>query len=235
MSAEQTPVSAQVDHLVVAATTLDEAAAWCEQTLGVTPEPGGEHPLMGTHNRLLSIGSAQFPDAYLELIAINSGAACARTAGLKRWFDLDDGEMQNQLRKKGPRLIHFVARSASATAAVRALRRVGLERGELLKASRQTAQGVLSWKISIRDDGQRLFYGALPTLIEWGSVHPAGSMPGSGVVLASLQVAHPRADTLRIGYEAIGLQSVSIAAGAPNIAATLHTPRGLVLLESKGI
>ena len=33
--------------------------------------PGGEHPLMGTHNRLLRIDSAEFPSAYLELIAIN--------------------------------------------------------------------------------------------------------------------------------------------------------------------
>jgi hypothetical protein len=31
----------QLDHLVVAARTLDEGVAWCEATLGVTPGPGG--------------------------------------------------------------------------------------------------------------------------------------------------------------------------------------------------
>ena len=235
MLAEPAPVTSQVDHLVVAAATLDEAAAWCERTLGVVPGPGGEHPLMGTHNRLLSIASPPYPDVYLELLAINSGAACARPAGLKRWFDLDDSELQQQLLKKGPRLIHFVARTASASAAGRALRRIGLERGEVLKASRPTAQGVLSWKIAVRDDGQRLFYGALPTLIEWGDLHPARSMPVSGVVLTSLQVAHPRADALRTGFEVIGLTGVGMATGAPNIAATLQTPRGVVVLESRGI
>ena len=47
--------AAAVDHLVVAAATLADGVAWCERTLGVTPGPGGRHPLFGTHNRLLKI------------------------------------------------------------------------------------------------------------------------------------------------------------------------------------
>ena len=46
-----------LDHLVVIAPTLADGVAWCESTLGVTPGPGGEHPLMGTHNRLIHISS----------------------------------------------------------------------------------------------------------------------------------------------------------------------------------
>ena len=34
-----------VDHLVIAAATLDEGVAWCEATLGVTPGPGGRHAI----------------------------------------------------------------------------------------------------------------------------------------------------------------------------------------------
>ena len=60
-----------VDHLVVAAATLAQGVAWCEATLGLTPGPGGKHPLMGTHNRLLKIATAAFPEAYLEIIAID--------------------------------------------------------------------------------------------------------------------------------------------------------------------
>ena len=45
-------MTAQVDHLVIAASTLNEGVAWCEKTLGITPGAGGEHPLFGTHNRL---------------------------------------------------------------------------------------------------------------------------------------------------------------------------------------
>ena len=63
---------ASLDHLVIMATSLEQGVAWCEATLGATPGPGGEHPLMGTHNRLLKIASPGFAGAYLEIIAINS-------------------------------------------------------------------------------------------------------------------------------------------------------------------
>ena len=75
---------ARVDHLVVAAASLDEGAAWCEATLGVVPGPGGEHPLMGTHNRLLRVATVDYPRAYFEIIAVQPG----RTPQLpRRWFD----------------------------------------------------------------------------------------------------------------------------------------------------
>ncbi|MEY4341937.1 MAG: hypothetical protein RL541_1441, partial [Pseudomonadota bacterium] len=43
---------AYIDHLVVAASSLAQGVAWCEDQLGITPGPGGEHALFGTHNRL---------------------------------------------------------------------------------------------------------------------------------------------------------------------------------------
>ena len=52
-----------LDHLVVAARSLDEGVRWCAATLGVTPGPGGKHPLMGTHNRLFGIAGDLFPRA----------------------------------------------------------------------------------------------------------------------------------------------------------------------------
>ena len=64
-----------VDHLVVAAPSLEAGVAWCEATLGVTPGPGGRHPQFGTHNRLLKIASEAYPQAYLEIIAIDPQAA----------------------------------------------------------------------------------------------------------------------------------------------------------------
>jgi hypothetical protein len=54
------------DHLVVLATDLASGAAWCEHTLGVAPAAGGEHPLMGTHNRLLQLSGPAHPRAYLR-------------------------------------------------------------------------------------------------------------------------------------------------------------------------
>jgi hypothetical protein len=229
------PLTCCIDHLVVLAASLDEGVQWCESMLGITPGPGGEHALMGTHNRLFTVASPAFPAAYLEIIAIHSGAPCVRPGGAKRWFDMDDRELQRQLGKTGPQLAHFVASTTRAEGGVRALARLGLDRGELLDASRMTAQGLLSWKITVREDGQRLFYGTLPTLIQWGEMHPTQAMTPSGVTLQSLHASHPRPDALRAAYEAIGLAGVDLAQGPPNLVATLQTPRGLLTLESRGI
>jgi hypothetical protein len=229
------PLTAQVDHMVVAAASLAEGVQWCERVLGITPGPGGEHALMGTHNRLITVATAVFPQAYLEIIAIHSGAPCARPVGTKRWFDLDDPDMHLRLQQRGPQLVHFVARTARAQAGVRALARLGLDRGEVLQASRMTAQGLLDWRITVREDGQRLFFGALPTLIQWGGTHPADGMAPSGITLQSLQAHHPRPDALRACYEALGLTGIEVTPGPPNLVATLQTPRGLVTLESRGI
>jgi len=85
-----------IDHLVVAANTLERGIAWCEELLGITPGPGGEHALFGTHNRLFKIATPQFPMAYFEIIAINPHAIRnKKTLALHphRWFDLDKPTM----------------------------------------------------------------------------------------------------------------------------------------------
>ena len=227
-------MKAQIDHLVIAANTLEEGVAWCKRTLGITPGPGGEHPLMGTHNRLFSIATAQYPSAYFEIIAISKDAACARKPGDKRWFDLDNETLQRSLKQNGPQLIHFVASTPRALPAIEALASLGIDRGELLVASRMTTHGLLSWKMTVRGDGQRLMHGTLPTLIEWGDVHPTHHMTASGVTLQSLTASLPDADQLRAAYATINLQGVAVVEGQPRLIATLHTPRGLVTLDSRG-
>lgn len=217
-----------IDHLVIAAESLDQGVQWCEATLGLTPVAGGEHPLMGTHNRLLSLASDAHPRAYLEIIAINPKAEPPKR---KRWFDLDEPDMRAAIHAQ-PRLIHFVAATRDAASGVKALQRLGIDRGPLVHAQRPTPAGMLRWQISVRDDGQRLFYGGLPTLIEWGDTHPADMMPPSGLVLQSLQVSHPRAADLQEAHEAVGLQGVGVRQGPPDLRATFATPTGTVVIDS---
>jgi hypothetical protein len=224
-----------VDHLVVAATTLEEGVAWCESTLAITPGSGGEHPLMGTHNQLFSVATAHYPSTYFEIIAINSGAARAYKQGSKCWFDLENEALQRHLKQNGPQLIHFVASTPRALPALQALAALGIDRGELLQASRMTAQGLLSWQITVRKDGQRLMNGTLPTLIEWGDVHPTDSMAASGVTLQSLTASQPNVDLLSAAYAALDLKGVTVQQGQPELIATLQTPLGLITLSSKGI
>lgn len=227
---------ARIDHLVLAARSLDEGVRWCEATFGVVPGPGGIHPLMGTHNRLLRIGSAANPRAYFEIIAIDPRAAAhARGAGTRRWFDLDDTELQASLARHGPRLVHFVVEVPDITDSVRRLAGHRIDRGQVIEASRDTPAGRLSWRITVRDDGQRLFYGALPTLIEWGPVHPVDSMGESGVVLRTLDLSHPRADVLVAALRTIGLSGMTPTAGPPNLRAHFDSPLGPVSIESGGV
>lgn len=221
--------TAQVDHLVVLAATLAQGVAWCEATLGLTPGPGGKHALMGTHNRLFSIASAGYPLAYFEIIAIDPDAPPpART----RWFDLDDAAVQARLRHLGPQLAHFVARVPDARAAVAALQAQGIARGEVIEASRATPQGLLQWQITVRADGQRLYDGGLPTLLQWGALHPAAAMPASGVTLESFEIHHPQAEALAAACRAIGLQHVAVRRGPASLQALLRTPKGALRLCS---
>ena len=227
-----TPHSAQIDHLVVAARTLEEGVAWCEATLGVVPGPGGEHALFGTHNRLLRLHCTQAPRAYLEIIAVNPQATPTRPAPLKRWFDLDDPALRARLAQQGPQLVHWVASVPDIDAASARLRALGIERGPVIAASRPTPSGLLRWRISVRDDGQRLFDGALPTLIQWGDTHPAETMPASGLALRGLTLRHPEAPRLRQALDAIGLDAMAVAEDPAALTAWFDTPLGPRTLTS---
>jgi hypothetical protein len=127
--------------------------------------------------------------------------------------------------------------------AVFRLKAQGIERGPAVHASRHSRRGLLQWQITVREDGQRLFNGALPSLIQWGQagdteplrLHPRNSLPRSGVSLQSLAVTHPGADKLQAAYEALGLAGVALATGPADLVATLKTPKGTVLLHSHGL
>ena len=209
---------AAFDHLVVAAASLDEGVAWCERTLKRTPAPGGAHALFGTHNRLLRLDGAE--RAYLEVIAINPAARPTRAHPLKRWFDFDDPALRERLQRQGPQVIHWVARVDDIEAARRAWLALGLDPGPVLTASRDTPRGLLQWRITVRDDGARLFDGVLPTLIQWSGPHPAHTLPESGLRLQGLGLAHPQAVTVRTALAAIGLHAQAVDDGEPAI-----TPR----------
>jgi hypothetical protein len=155
----------EFDHLVVSARNLDEGAAWIEAKLGVPMASGGKHALMGTHNRLLSLG----PGAFLEVIAIDPEASAPQRP---RWFDLDAPQMRDLLAR-GPALIHWVERTDDLEAALRDYS----ESVEILSLSR----GPYRWRMGVPRDGRRPAGGSLPTLIEWqGGLHPAQALPASG-------------------------------------------------------
>lgn len=209
-----------LDHLVVAARTLEDGAAFLAARLGCRLEPGGRHAAMGTHNRLLGIGR----DRYLELIAADpAGEPPAR----RRWFDLDAPGMAARLAG-GPALVGWVARCPDLAAACRAS---PAAHGDILALSR----GDLAWRITVPADGSRPAGGVLPYLIEWqAGGGPAARLPDAGCTLAALHAGHPRPDEVAAALAALGLtQELAGLDPAPRawLRACLRSPAGTVILE----
>jgi catechol 2,3-dioxygenase-like lactoylglutathione lyase family enzyme len=214
-----------LDHLVLAARTLDEGVAWCETTLGLRPEAGGQHLFMGTHNRVFGIGSKTFARSYFEIIAIDPSLPAPQRA---RWFGLDEPALQRAL-VGGPRLVSWVARCDVIAATHATLRAAGIDCGVVEATERATPRGLLRWKISLRADGRRLLGGAAPALIEWSDVHPTDSMTASGIELK----------TMRLGRWPDALAPLlppqiecDASPGAPPVSVVLSCPRGLVALHA---
>jgi Glyoxalase-like domain len=235
-------MTSSIDHLVIFAADLVQGVAWCEATLGITPASGGEHKLFGTHNRLFKIATPANPMAYCEIIAVNPKATRETASSSKRWFDMDSPALQAAVAIE-PRLVHFVVNTPDVQAACAALSACGIDRGPARLATRHTNKGLLQWQITVREDGQRLFNGMLPTLIQWGQpddseplrLHPRNSLPRSRVTLQGISCTHPKAAELQAAHAAIGLQGVAVQAGSPNLGVSLQTPKGLVTLASHGL
>ena len=211
-------VTAALDHLIVAAATLEQGEDYIEAKLGVRPQRAGKHAAMGTHNSLLGLG----PRTYLEVIAIDpDGAAPARP----RWFELDRPAMQATLRAS-PRLLHWAARTSDIDAARNS---AAIDPGPAHALSR----GAFRWRITIPDDGHLPGAGVVPTLIEWSDdKHPADALPDARLRIATLAAAHPEPAQIRAALAALGLsETLQVTFNAtPRLAALVRTPRGTVAL-----
>ena len=198
----------RLDHLAVAAGTLDEGVAHVEAALGVALAPGGQHAHMATHNRLLGLG-----DIYLEVIAVDPAAP---RPAWPRWFDLDNFAGP-------PRLTNWVAACDDLTAEV-ALGPEGVG------IPVDLARGDLRWQMAVPATGRLPFDDAFPALIHWyGSAHPAQRLPDAGVRLIRLEITHPAADALRATLAGrLDDPRVEIVTGPQKgMRATFATPHGV--------
>ena len=211
-------MASALDHLVVAAVTLEQGEDYVEAKVGVRPRRGGKHVAMGTHNSVLRLGER----VYLEVIAVDPEA---RAQAPPRWFELDRPEMQSALAAS-PRLIHWVARCDDIEAMRRAC---PIDPGPVHALSR----GDFRWRMTVPDDGHLPGGGVLPTLIEWsGASHPADAMPDNHLTLTGLAAAHPTPGLIRATLAALGLSDTLKVSYdmTPRLAAMLATPRGPVSL-----
>ncbi|WP_095590352.1 VOC family protein [Actibacterium ureilyticum] len=204
----------QFDHIAICADALETGADRVQAALGVPLAPGGAHPLMGTHNRLLSLG----PDEYLEVITPDPAAP---PPGRARWFGLDHPPAT-------PRLGNWIARCTDMEAEIA---RSPAGAGRALDLSR----GDLHWRMAVPDDGQLPYDNVFPALIAWppGAAHPASRLPDHGLRLTELTLCHTDIDGLRAALMGrIDDPRLRFAqTQAPAIRATIATPSGPVVLS----
>jgi len=122
-----------IDHLVIAVTDPDAAAAEMEAELGLAATGGGRHDA-GTHNRLVFLG-----DAYLELIGVwDRALALAHPIGAAVVRALDAG---------APGLVTYALATDGARREVMALRAAGSPISDVVAGSRLRPDGeAVAWQ-----------------------------------------------------------------------------------------
>jgi Glyoxalase-like domain len=204
-------VHATVDHLLYGSPGLELGVAEIERLTGVRPRYGGQHPGLGTHNALLSLGSRTYleviaPDpAQRDLVvALPYGIGTLEAPSLRAWA-------------AAPDKIETAARKAHAA---------GVDFGEVTAHSRLTPEGEeVGWRM-VTQATEEQGVAVLPFLIDWGTTtHPAEDAPG-GVRLVELRVLTPEPADVRRQLRAIGAEVSVLAAERPGLEAVLENPSG---------
>ncbi len=214
----------RLDHLVVAAETLQQGVDYIRSTLAVEIPEGGFHKTMGTHNRLMQLGN----NAYLEVIAIDPQATVPEHP---RWFNLDDALMKESLRRQ-PRLITWVMNTADIKA-------VDHNSEFPIGIPTELSRDALSWQVGLTEDGRLLANGLVPYVIQWYTEqHPSVSMADLGCRLLQLQIFHNRPEWIKSMLSSIDAEDlVSVHeledSEAPYMLAIIDTPRGVKSLDGR--
>jgi hypothetical protein len=206
-------MTARVDHLVYAGPDLDTAIDELAALTGVRAAYGGQHPGLGTHNALLSLGGR----TYLEIIAPDPSQHPQRP----RPFGLDG--------MTAPGLRGWAAAPDDLDAVVQASLAGGFGYGHVVAGQRDTAQGrPLTWRMTESPDGAA--DGVVPFLIDWAdSPHPAQAAP-AGVTLTEFRLAVPDPERLAARLRMLGLDLAVDAADQPRLRAVLTGAHGETVL-----
>ena len=214
----------RLDHIVIAASTLEQGADYIREQLGVEIPDGGRHEMMGTHNKVMSLGNS----VYLEVIAVNPKM---QPPASPRWFGLDDPHVIHSISRK-PRLLTWAVNTSNLEYLVE---QSSVNIGDIRHAQRDN----LKWKVAITEDGRLPGAGFIPLCIQWlVDFHPSENMQQLDCKFESLSLFHPRPQWLRSSLASIHADSVvTITESEPGEPACLElaviTPGGRVLISSK--
>ena len=217
-------IATELDHIVVAARTLEEGRVWAREMLGVEAVCGGKHDGLATHNTLLKLDGKR----YLEIISIDP---VADAPNFPRWFGLDTAEVREHIAH-GPRGVAWVARCEGAPDAIEQL---ATTLDYSANVVRPASRADFRWRFAFTPDGMRVAGGTLPYLIQWDcEVHPCDRLPESGVSLTALMLGAPEPEHLAKMLAGLHFADARVQVGqsaATNLVAMLRTPLGSVVLD----
>lgn len=200
-----------LDHFVFGINELAKGTEAFTHATGVQPEIGGEHPTLGTHNTLVSLGGR----AYLEILAPRPGAEIS---------PLFAAAANHQALTP----ILWAVATDDLAAVHQALADAGFAPPDPNPGSRVTTDGqTLRWSMFMLGPGAPR---GAPFFMEWqgDAVHPSVTSP-MGCSVDSYVIGSADAADLGRLFEVIGLED------APRIVptettVTLSTPQGRVSL-----
>ena len=217
-------LNTRLDHIVVGASSLESGADYVEQTLGVQVPDGGEHVMMGTHNKVMALGDG----VYLEVIAVNPRMT---PPDRPRWFGLDDPSVISSFAQS-PRLLTWAVNTSDLIALTR---QSNIIVGDIQQAER----GDLRWKVALTDDGRLGAAGFFPLCIQWlVDFHPSERMADLQCRLLDINIRHRRAPWLRNCLQSIGADPLVTVEACEDsevscLTATIQTPSGVRVLSSE--
>ena len=186
-----------LDHVIFGSPRLQTGAAFLEENLGISPQPGGRHKVFGTKNVLAGLG----PDAYLEVLVPDD--ANEASSALKR--------VTQEL--PGPALYTFVVRTPTIDHVMEKAAGLGLKMVGPVSVERKTSSGdLLQWRMLFPTGHD--FGSLIPTFIDWGDTpNPALSLPAAGRI-TDFSVTSPQADDLKKIFDALDIP-IPVLEGAP--------------------
>ena len=164
----------KLDHIVFAASSLEEGTNFIENKLNSKLSDVGYHDFMGTHNRVIKVDKS----IYLEVIAINPSSEAPKE---DRWFNLDNPKLQQKL-ENSPQIIGYV---------------IETDDKEILKhfyPHITASRGDYKWNFAIPNleskflDLKLIQSGIIPNLISWKSNKPILQMKDSDFNLNKIEI-----------------------------------------------
>ena len=162
----------KIDHFVFGANTLSEGSNIIKKILDEDLSEINTHESMGTHNRVISLGSN-----YLEIIALDPKNPNANS---NTWFNLSD-KIYREKFLKIPKLIYFVISSDDLSSSI-------FFEKEFLVSRNKYKWFFKKPNFEYLKNNNFTNINLFPSLINWQSVSPLNDMKNSTYIFESLEI-----------------------------------------------